>query len=344
MNQLKFSILIPTYNRAELLIQTVNNLRRQSFQNFEILVWDNCSSDDTEEKVRGIGDPRIIYNKNGSNLGYGRNLRACSEKATGDIVFLMGDDDILLEGALQRTHDAFMRGDHIGVVTRPYYTYWDDPKIPARTTFPYDPNEDAEISIFDGRKQLEELFRSSWQLSGLAFRRKYMDVPFHEDIFPAHVYPFASILKKYKAVYLKDFSVAVLTRFSMSTNRSDTFDVSPIASWIKMFETIYSGPEFSRIKNEGIDFTIRSTLPGFFQIKTATSNSMVLREIGIILRRVPGLAVNPSFLLCGAVALLTPGVPLRRFLNWYKSRILPKLVRSGVGKDQSIFWGFGARF
>ena len=344
MKQLKFSILMPTYNRSNLLVQTINIIRKQSFQNFEILVGDNCSPDDTEEKVRSIGDPRIIYHKNDRNLGYGRNLQSCSEKATGDIVFLMGDDDILLDGALERTHAAFLRGDHIGVVTRPYYTYWDDPKVPSRTTFPYDPKEDAEISIFDGRRQLDELFRSSWQLSGLAFRRKYMDVPFNEDIFPAHVYPFASILKKYKAVYLKDFTVAVLTRFSMSTNRPDTFDVSPIASWIKMFETIYSEPEFSHVKKECIDFTIRSTLPGLFQIKTATSNALVLREMKIILQRVPQLAINPGFLFCSAVALCSPGKPLRKFLNFYKSRILPKLVRSGVGEASSTFWGFGARF
>lgn len=341
---LKFSILLTTYNRADVVVKTINIIRKQSFQNYEILVWDDCSTDDTGKKVKAIGDPRIVYHRNEKNLSYGRNLQACREHATGDIIYLMGDDDILLDGALQKTYEAFMRGDHIGVVTRPFYIFWDKPDVPIRTVYPHDPLHDVELSVFDGRSAIESLFRSSWQLSGLAFRRKYMDLPFHQDIFPAHVYPYASILKKYKAVFLKDFPVAVLTHLSQSTHHPEIYDTSPIESWIRMFETIYAGPEFVQVKKDAIDFTVRATLPGLFQIKTATSNALVIREIRIILKQNPKLIYNPSFLFCSAIALFIPGRTLRRLLNWYKSNVLGKVTKSGAGKTFSRFWGFGSRF
>ncbi|MDO8657120.1 MAG: glycosyltransferase family 2 protein [Candidatus Levybacteria bacterium] len=97
-----FSILIPTYNRAELLKATISICLNQSFQDFEIVISDNCSTDETEEIVKSFRDKRIKYFKNKKNIGAEPNMKKVMEHATGEYLFMMGDDDfILFENTLE---------------------------------------------------------------------------------------------------------------------------------------------------------------------------------------------------------------------------------------------------
>jgi glycosyltransferase involved in cell wall biosynthesis len=65
MNPPVISVIIPTFNRSKLLQATLESLQKQTFQDWEALVVDDGSEDDTEEKVLQIGkaDPRIRYIK-----------------------------------------------------------------------------------------------------------------------------------------------------------------------------------------------------------------------------------------------------------------------------------------
>ena len=121
MEDLKFSIVIPVYNGAETIGETIESILSQSFKNFELIVQDNDSDDDTARIVSAYSDPRVKYYKNSGNLGYSQNLREGKKNCLGDILFLMAADDILLEDALDNTHSAFRLDENIGAVTRPYY-------------------------------------------------------------------------------------------------------------------------------------------------------------------------------------------------------------------------------
>jgi glycosyltransferase involved in cell wall biosynthesis len=291
------------------------------------LVWDDCSPDDTKERVLAIHDNRIIYHRNEKRLGYGRNLQACSKEASGEIVFLMADDDLLLKDALQRTHDGFLKGDHIGAVTRPYYSFWDDPRVPIRAVFPFNPHKDSEISIFDGKKAVWAIFQSAGQLSGLAFRRRYMDCSFHSDTYVAQVYPLASILRRYKALFLKDFTVATRLLTSMSTRRAEIYDISPLESWVRMFKSIYQDREYEKVREECIDVIVRGNYAGLFQIKTTTASARpVLREMRITLSNRPRSALDADFYLFSVISILTPAGLLRKALDWYKVNLLSRQV------------------
>ena len=314
--------------------RTIQNILRQRFQNYELLVWDDCSVDDTKEVVLGIKDDRIVYHKNPTNLGYGRNLQECYEDVSGEIVFLMGDDDLLLDGALQRTHEAFLKGERVGVVTRPYYWFWQDPRIPIRVIPPLDVRQDSEISIFDGPKAVAALFRSAGQLSGLALRREYIEAPFHSDVFPAHVYPFASILKRHKAIYLKDFTVAIRAPLSMTTHRSNVYSLSPIGSWIEMFETIFSSNEYETVRKECIDFVIRDTYVGLLQIKTATSSlRKIANEIALILKYRPRSVVDQQIYFYSLLSIILPATVLRKALDWYKVNLLSRQATGWISHN-----------
>lgn len=326
MSDLKFSICIPTYNKSSLLKETIKSILRQSFKDYEIVVCDDCSTDNTEDVIKSFNDKRIKYYKNEINLGYGKSLQVCFQKAAGDIIFLMAHDDILLNDALLKTYNAFKLSNDIGVVTRPYYWFYEDIKVPVRAITPYNKEIDAVISIFDGKVQIRALFESAGQLSGLAYRKKYMDINFHEDVFTAHIYPFASILKKCKAVYLKDYTVAVRIESSMTRHKPDIYNVSPTKSWIKMFETVYSGDKYKDIRRQSIDL-ITTNFVGLVQLKNYASMKILLREILFLIKYRWLNIFNLRFWFFSLGTILAP----RKILIWlvdnYKTKILSRRLK-----------------
>jgi glycosyltransferase involved in cell wall biosynthesis len=63
------SILIPTYNRRDMLKEAVTSVLAQGYADYEIIIADNWSTDDTEAVVAAFGDSRIKYHKNAQNVG-----------------------------------------------------------------------------------------------------------------------------------------------------------------------------------------------------------------------------------------------------------------------------------
>ena len=91
-----FSIVIPTYNRSADLRFALFCILRQRFDDYEIVVSDNCSTDNTKEVVDRFNDVRIRYCRNHVNIGMIANQKAAIEKAQGRYIFLLGDDDVLV--------------------------------------------------------------------------------------------------------------------------------------------------------------------------------------------------------------------------------------------------------
>ena len=87
------SIGIPTYNRPIFLTQAINSVLLQTFQDFEIIVSDDCSTDNTSDVVHGIDDPRIRYHRTLTNLRPPRNWNECVRLAQGEFFALLPDDD-----------------------------------------------------------------------------------------------------------------------------------------------------------------------------------------------------------------------------------------------------------
>jgi glycosyltransferase involved in cell wall biosynthesis len=98
------TIAIPTYNRLECLQELLPNLVRQCepYQEIEILVSDNCTTDGTSQYIKDImtANPQVLYRVNFSNVGADENFVRCVENAHGTYVWLFGDDEIVCEGAL----------------------------------------------------------------------------------------------------------------------------------------------------------------------------------------------------------------------------------------------------
>jgi glycosyltransferase involved in cell wall biosynthesis len=91
---LLFSVIIPSYNRAHTLPQAIKSVLNQTYPNWELLVVDDGSSDNTQSIIESYTDQRIVYiKKENGGVCSARNLGAYS--ANGDyLIFLDSDDDV----------------------------------------------------------------------------------------------------------------------------------------------------------------------------------------------------------------------------------------------------------
>ena len=100
---MKFSVLIAHYNNAEYFMQCYESLKKQTFQDFEIIVVDDCSTDDSFEKIQNYcnGDSRVKFFQNSENKGVGFTKKRCVEEASGEICGFVDPDDALTEDAIE---------------------------------------------------------------------------------------------------------------------------------------------------------------------------------------------------------------------------------------------------
>lgn len=100
MNNVYFSIIIPTYNRAHLLEGCIRSVVSQSFSSWEIIIIDNYSEDNTEEVVLSFNDNRIKYFKihNYGIISISRNYGI--EKSSGEWICFLDSDDCWLNNKL----------------------------------------------------------------------------------------------------------------------------------------------------------------------------------------------------------------------------------------------------
>ena len=100
-----FSIVIPTYNRAGFIGATLDSVLAQEYPDFEVLVVDDGSKDNTAEVVGGYSDPRIQYlPKENAERGAARNYGLA--QAQGEYVLFLDSDDLFHPGHLVTLHAA----------------------------------------------------------------------------------------------------------------------------------------------------------------------------------------------------------------------------------------------
>lgn len=107
------SILIPVYNRAALIEQTVRSALAQTYAPIEVVVVDNASTDGTWDVLQQLArqDTRLRIFRNDSNIGPVRNWRACAEQACGDYAKILWSDDLIAPDYLERCLPLLERPD-----------------------------------------------------------------------------------------------------------------------------------------------------------------------------------------------------------------------------------------
>jgi glycosyltransferase involved in cell wall biosynthesis len=105
-----FSVVICTYNRADVLPRAVDSVLTQDFADLELVVVDDGSTDETARLVAAVADPRVRYvHQENAGLGAARNTGVAN--ATGRYVVFLDDDDLALAGWLAGLHGASEDGE-----------------------------------------------------------------------------------------------------------------------------------------------------------------------------------------------------------------------------------------
>jgi glycosyltransferase involved in cell wall biosynthesis len=108
MQDLKFSIVIPSFNQGRFIESTLVSIIEQQYSNAEIIVIDGGSTDETTAILRKYAK-HISYCVSEADHGQSHAIAKGFERATGDIFCWLNSDDVYLSGALRIVNDAFMR-------------------------------------------------------------------------------------------------------------------------------------------------------------------------------------------------------------------------------------------
>lgn len=109
----KISVLLPTYSRRRILPRTIASVFAQDEKDFELIIVDDCSVDDTGTYLASLNDPRIRVLKPPNNLGTAGARNLGLEAARADFVALLDDDDVYLERRLSAPLAAFARDPEV---------------------------------------------------------------------------------------------------------------------------------------------------------------------------------------------------------------------------------------
>lgn len=118
MTQPRFSVIIPTKDRAETLAFCLDTCLAQQFADYEVVVCDNCSSEETRKVVEKANSSRIVYHRSDMPLLMADNWNLAFSLARGEYVIFLGDDDGLMPFALCQL-------DHILRATGVQAATWD---------------------------------------------------------------------------------------------------------------------------------------------------------------------------------------------------------------------------
>jgi glycosyltransferase involved in cell wall biosynthesis len=111
------SIGIPTYNRASSYLKAaLRSAVNQTYKNIEIIVSDNCSSDNTESVVKEFNDPRIRYYRQQENIGAVPNSNFCLKQSQGKYFLALYDDDLTDEDFVSTCMEAAQLHGEPGVI------------------------------------------------------------------------------------------------------------------------------------------------------------------------------------------------------------------------------------
>ncbi len=109
------SFVVPCYKLAHLLPECVNSILAQTYPNFELLIMDNCSPDNTPEVAQSFHDLRVKHIRNEANLGHLRNFNKGITISRGKYVWLISADDLLRSRhVLERFVDLMERNTNVG--------------------------------------------------------------------------------------------------------------------------------------------------------------------------------------------------------------------------------------
>ena len=141
-NSLSFSILIANYNNGKYLMDAVESVRQQTYTNWEIILVDDCSTDNSHELYKELEqDDRVHIFRNDQNRGCGYTKNRCVAEAKGDWCAFLDPDDMIREDALEIMANAINANPQHGVFYSHMYVCDENMNVVYDNTYAYGSKE-----------------------------------------------------------------------------------------------------------------------------------------------------------------------------------------------------------
>jgi glycosyltransferase involved in cell wall biosynthesis len=122
MTDVTVSVIIPTYNRAHLVDRAIRSVLDQTYQDFEIIVVDDSSTDNTKEVVNSFKNEQVTYIRHQVNKRVAAARNTGIRAAKGEYIAFVDSDDECLPQRLEKQVEVFQRGSsEVGVVYTDHY-------------------------------------------------------------------------------------------------------------------------------------------------------------------------------------------------------------------------------
>lgn len=106
------SIIMPSYNTAMFIADTIKSVLKQTYENWELIIVDDCSTDNTDEIVNEFQDKRIKYFKNNTNCGAAVSRNRAIKEAKGKWIAFLDSDDLWMPDKLEKQTKFMKMNDY----------------------------------------------------------------------------------------------------------------------------------------------------------------------------------------------------------------------------------------
>jgi glycosyltransferase involved in cell wall biosynthesis len=139
------SVICLSYNHEDYVVEALNSVINQTYPNIELLIADDCSTDNSVEKIQNWlqHHPKVHFLANEKNMGNTKTFNQLAKKATGEYIIDLAADDVLLPNCVEKQIETFQKTKYknLGIVygniieinqdgafLKNYYTELDEPK------------------------------------------------------------------------------------------------------------------------------------------------------------------------------------------------------------------------
>lgn len=129
MNNPRVEVIIPTYNRPDLVLRAIKSVLNQTYENFGLIVFDNSPNDDTEQLILELKNKEkihYIHERNRMSLPKARNISISLLSKNTDYFAFLDDDDEFLPNFLKTTIQILEQNNNVDVVMTSVYLYRQD--------------------------------------------------------------------------------------------------------------------------------------------------------------------------------------------------------------------------
>jgi glycosyltransferase involved in cell wall biosynthesis len=252
----KMSVCVPTYERVDMVRKLIYSFIRQDYKNKELILSDDSKTDSIKNLVETEfkNNLEIKYFHNKENLGYSLNFLKSIERATGDYIIILGDDDAFLtESAITAYVDAFNSNPKVSYIYSNQIQFSNELKI----EYIFDIFKD-DMYFKKGGESIKNIWLTSVFIPGIGLRndinfKKYY--PTEDKLFP-QLELIGHILNIRDSFFIKDYLIAgrahkdqlgfmaIQNKLIKGKERHGTIEIVDIFKYLKSIYDIEISPSY----------------------------------------------------------------------------------------------------